>query len=458
MTDITYEGAIEIETSILYPHPQNPRISVRDDVVSAIAANLKEGFDPAHALIVRRLADGYQIISGHHRKAAAEKVGIGSVPCWVRDVDDDAAYMALVTSNSQGELSPLEIGLHALHCVGLSEGGRGKKGGLSAYAERVGKAQNTISELVNAARVVVKVSVDRYVLHNKTQHLAAIHALPESVWPAAVDAMVVTGWGAKETAERVKVAKTGETAKRIEALLMNNTSKRELNRIDALRKQVAESLLHNDLISQWESWCNEEDPIDIKLMQEMRITLENEQYERDSQDIGVIEKPNLVLADPPWRYDFAETDNRQIENQYPTGSVDEIIFQRPDTHPDCVLFLWATMPKLKEAIEVMEGWGFKYKTGAAWDKQKIGMGYWFRGQHELLLVGTKGDVSPPAKENRISSVFREPRTEHSKKPESVYEWIELAFPGYVKLEMYCREPRIDWLVSGNEAGESIAAA
>ena len=74
--------------------------------------------------------------------------------------------------------------------AGLAEGGRGKKGGLSAYAGKVGKAKQTVSELVNAARVAEKCPVDRTVLHTKTQHLAAIHALPEAVWSAAVEAVV----------------------------------------------------------------------------------------------------------------------------------------------------------------------------------------------------------------------------------------------------------------------------
>jgi len=85
-----------------------------------------------------------------------------------------------------------------------------------------------------------------------------------------------------------------------------------------------------------------------------------------------------------------------------------------------------------------------------WDKQKIGMGYWFRGQHELLLVGTKGTVSPPEQADRVSSVFREARGKHSAKPECVMEWIEKSFPAAVKLEMFCRTPRAGWKTFGNE--------
>ena len=160
----------------------------------------------------------------------------------------------------------------------------------------------------------------------------------------------------------------------------------------------------------------------------------------------------LVLADPPWRYEgVTTTPDRNIELHYATCSVEEICAHKPDTAPDAILFLWATAPLLPEALVVMRAWGFSYKTGAVWDKEKIGMGYWFRIQHEHLLVGTKGDVRVPAEEVRVSSVFREPRTRHSAKPLLVYEWLETAFPLLPKLEMYSRSKRYGWVSWGKEA-------
>lgn len=446
----------EILISELLDHPQNPRIALREDVVSAIAAGLSEGFDPAHALIVRPVGETFQIISGHHRKAAAAKLGIESVPCWVRELDDDAAYMALVTSNSQGELSPLEIGLHALHCVGLSEGGRGKKGGLSGYSVLIGKDQSNVGKLVNAARVYENIGNDTYLLADKTAHLSAIHSLPPECWPAAVQIMLDKAWSAKETGEQVKAANVGYSAKATTALLAGKTSIREIQRITEIRDRVNAALAYDDLKEEWETWFNAADPIDVKEVQAKRIELETREFERREKEAEAEEKPvsllpNLVLADPPWRYDFAETDNRQIENQYPSATVDEIISHRPNTEQDCVLLMWATVAKMREAFEVMEGWGFEYKTHAVWDKEKIGMGYWFRGQHELLIVATKGKMSPPDQADRVSSVFREARGKHSAKPECVYQWIEKAFNDHTKLEMYCRAPRNGWLVFGNES-------
>jgi hypothetical protein len=62
---------------------------------------------------------------------------------------------------------------------------------------------------------------------------------------------------------------------------------------------------------------------------------------------------------------------------------------------DAVLYLWTVAPRLAAGLRVMEAWGFDYKTCAVWDKEKVGMGYWWRGQHEILMVGTRGKFSPP---------------------------------------------------------------
>lgn len=441
----------QLPVSSITPHPQNPRIAMREDVVSAIAANLADGFDPAHALIVRPVGDTHQIISGHHRLEAAKRAGIESVPCWVRDMDDDDAYMALVTSNSQGELSNAEI---ALHIEGLIE--KGKHGaGLRNYAAKLGRTEQFVGQLAKAGAVLAKTKVDFSICHDKTQHLSAIHALPEPCWQGAVETMLAKGWSAKETGERVKEAREGSTDKRIGALFAGKTTVRELARIDELGERVAAVLIYEDLRQRWREWLAETDPIDVKELQAKRIEMEDANDERKAAEEKAVEKPKLpqlVLADPPWRYDFAHSDSRQIENQYPSATVDEIIDHRPETEPDCVLLLWATAPKLREALEVIDGWGFEYKTHAVWDKQKIGMGYWFRGQHELLIVATKGKASPPAESDRVGSVFSEPRGKHSAKPECVYQWIEKAFSDLVKLEKYCRVPRPGWLVEGNESG------
>jgi N6-adenosine-specific RNA methylase IME4 len=132
-------------------------------------------------------------------------------------------------------------------------------------------------------------------------------------------------------------------------------------------------------------------------------------------------------------------------------NLEEIKKMSIPTEDNAILLLWATAPKLEEAISVLNAWGFSYRTCAVWDKEKIGMGYWFRGQHELLLVGTKGKFPAPLAENRVSSVYREKRTEHSKKPDFYYTLIEAMFPNGKYLELFARKKyNKKWQVFGNQ--------
>jgi N6-adenosine-specific RNA methylase IME4 len=158
----------------------------------------------------------------------------------------------------------------------------------------------------------------------------------------------------------------------------------------------------------------------------------------------------VIVADPPWEYDFPPSESRAIENHYPTATVETICGHVPDAAADSVLFLWVPAPKNPEGLQVMAAWGFTYKAGAVWDKVKFGMGHWFRGQHELILVGTKGKVSPPDESLRIRSVIRAKRKGHSTKPSSLMRYIERAYPGLSKLEMYSRAPREGWTAWGNQ--------
>lgn len=163
---------------------------------------------------------------------------------------------------------------------------------------------------------------------------------------------------------------------------------------------------------------------------------------------------DIIVADPPWEYEDCKTENREITNHYSTATLVEIAshFQQANPEPrgDCILFLWATAPKLAEALWIMDQWGFRYRSCAVWDKEVIGMGYWWRIQHEHLLVGVRGQPGATPEFSRVSSIFRERRGKHSAKPECIYRWIEEAFPGSTKLEMYCRHPRPGWGFWGNE--------
>lgn len=190
-SDSALSSMREIAIDRLHPHPKNPRLFQREEVIAQIAAGLANGFAPAHALIVRPLGSSdWQIVAGHHRYEAAKRAGLQSVPCWVHDLDDDAAYLLLITSNAQSELTPLERGMHALNS-GMD---------IKAYAASVGRARTTVQDEVKAARVAATVTDIR---HGDFQTLVAIHVAPEWLWPAMVEAMVAENWTVERTRDRV---------------------------------------------------------------------------------------------------------------------------------------------------------------------------------------------------------------------------------------------------------------
>jgi N6-adenosine-specific RNA methylase IME4 len=169
----------------------------------------------------------------------------------------------------------------------------------------------------------------------------------------------------------------------------------------------------------------------------------------------------VIVADPEWAFKtYSENGmDRAADNHYPTSPLDAI--KRRDvasiSAPDCVLFLWATVPMLPQALEVMKAWGFTYKSHAVWDKIRTGTGYWFRNRHELLLVGTKGNVPAPAPGTQHASIITESATVHSEKPETALEMIESYFPNLPKIELNRRgAPRPGWDAWGNEVEEDAA--
>ncbi len=168
-------------------------------------------------------------------------------------------------------------------------------------------------------------------------------------------------------------------------------------------------------------------------------------------------KFGVVVADPEWSFTQWSKKtgmDRAADNHYPTSNTETIMARRVDliSAPDCVLFLWATVPMLPQALATMAAWGFAYKSHFVWVKDKIGTGYWNRNKHELLLIGTKGDIPAPAMGDQSASAIESPVGAHSAKPEEFLQIIEDYFPTLPKIELNRRgEARPGWSAWGNEA-------
>lgn len=123
---------------------------------------------------------------------------------------------------------------------------------------------------------------------------------------------------------------------------------------------------------------------------------------------------------------------------------------------DCMLFLWVTFPRLKEGLDVMEAWGFQYKTlGFSWIKTNpkngkpfFGIGYYTKSNCEVCLLGVKG--KPIKVSNSVSSVVLSPKLRHSEKPSIIREHIVRLCGDIPRVELFARSKTIGWDTWGNE--------
>jgi len=185
-----------------------------------------------------------------------------------------------------------------------------------------------------------------------------------------------------------------------------------------------------------------------------------------------MKKYNIILADPPWSYSD-KRDNPTKNNPNGAGgatkhyncmkiedlkklNVNELADE------DCMMFMWATFPKLDSALELMKAWGFKYRTVAfVWVKMKNdmseprgdGIGFYTNNNAEIVLLGRKGKYW--REEKNVRQIILEPKSKHSKKPDEIKERIVRLMGNIPRIELFSRDKTEGWDVWGNEIESDI---
>ena len=180
-------------------------------------------------------------------------------------------------------------------------------------------------------------------------------------------------------------------------------------------------------------------------------------------------KYKIIYADPPWQYRVysKKGQGRSAENHYHTMNIKDIMALPVDkiADKDCILFLWITFPCLKEGIEVMERWGFKYKTcGFNWVKRNkkkntyfMGLGFWTRSNSEICLIGTKRQ--PKRISKSVPQICDARIMEHSRKPAEIRERIVELCGELPRIELFARDKVKGWDSLGDEMdGKDIREA
>jgi N6-adenosine-specific RNA methylase IME4 len=115
---------------------------------------------------------------------------------------------------------------------------------------------------------------------------------------------------------------------------------------------------------------------------------------------------------------------------------------------DAILWLWTTNAHLRIAFDVVDDWGFEYKSLLTWMKDRMGTGDWLRGQTEHCLLAIRG--APVFLNGSHTTVIQAARREHSRKPEEFYALVEATCPGS-KVELFARRERTGWKAFGDQA-------
>lgn len=188
--------------------------------------------------------------------------------------------------------------------------------------------------------------------------------------------------------------------------------------------------------------------------------MSNVQFPRHWEQFGT------VLADPPWL--FANRTGKMAPEhkrlfRYRTMTNEEIMnmpvgeLMLPQSH----LYLWVPNALVALGLQVMEAWGFTYKTNIVWYKirkdggpDRRGVGFYFRNVTELVLFGVKGGLRTRQAGRRMPNIIISPKREHSRKPDEIYQIVEECSPGPY-LELFARHCRNGWTQWGDEADAEV---
>jgi N6-adenosine-specific RNA methylase IME4 len=176
-------------------------------------------------------------------------------------------------------------------------------------------------------------------------------------------------------------------------------------------------------------------------------------------------KFGTILVDPPWQFQNRTgkiaPEHKRL-SRYATLTIDEIKALPVSEAADEVahLYLWVPNALLPWGIEVMQAWGFHYKSNLVWHKIRKdggsdgrGVGFYFRNVTELMLFGVRGKHARTLKPGRTQVNYLSSRKrEHSRKPDEQYRILEGCSRGPY-LELFARGEREGWVSWGNQAEE-----
>lgn len=384
---------------------------------------------------VRAVADGFEIRGGGHRHAAFVKLGLETIPAFVRDDDDLHAELAEIDENlCRNDLTPIERDIAVARRKGLyellhPETINGATGKARAKVRQVGEANEPVERFTKATAEATGQS-ERAIQRS----VSRVNAIGEDLLAKAKGTILDVG--------------------------------EELEALKDLTPERREAVIERAVAGDKKASARTE------LSRQRRDGRIDEIAAAGSTSpLPTTEKFNVFYADPPWRFDVWSEQTgseKSPENHYPTLTNEEIcnLPVGDMVAENALLFLWITSPRLFIAPDIFRLWGRKlcddpvygvarqpwtYCSHYVWDKERIATGYWNRNRHEILLIAKMGNVPRPMPGDLVPSCYREASTVHSRKPLYFAELIERYYPALSKIELFSRCPRPGWKAWGNEA-------
>jgi len=380
-----------------------------------------------HPITLRRDGDRLVLIAVLRRLQAMQYLRYGEIAAYILEVDEVHALLIEIDENLQrAELTELQRAVHITERKRIWEGLYPQtRHGATPGAKGIGRGKRQREEIKETKVDSLIADPSAISFSSPIPSFVTETAMRTQRAPSTVKRSIKIGAGITRKAQAL-LAGTRVEDKQVELL--------RLARITNETAQVAvATLLHEGKAT---TVVRAQRMIEADKLHESPPPLPTGPFD-------------VVVVDPPWRFSKRPHDASKRENMtYATMTVDEIqaLPVASLAAPNALLWLWTTNAHLPQAFEVVSQWGFTYKTLLTWDKVRIGMGDWLRGQTEHCLLCVRGKATVLL--THETTLIRESSTRHSQKPEAFYTLVEHLCPG-AKVELFARRLREGWVSWGN---------
>ena len=433
---------VNIEISELSGHINHPRISPNLDVISSIENSIKVNgkFNLLHPIKVVNNNGKYDVIDGWQRVIAAKQAGLETVPCIVVTMNDEEILLEMVISNIQSGLNKIEFGISAKRHA-KCKGGRGKEGGYSEFARKIGLSKDTVSTYVQIATVYMhvkdKLSERSDSMIKKQSHLSEIHKASEEHWVQLVEATLKKDLTVSDVISLVQKTKKYNFPENLQGVYSvktaiqrdidsNNCSPITVNRILGKVNETFEFIAQKSKTpkkdkKEFESFLianKDGDAWDNRKIEGFKRKLESkynplinefhsEIYNGDWRDSPVAPDKSitLLLLDPPYGMNIQSNkrpkDKRhdKIVNDTPEQAENELreLFTmiEPKLKDNAKLFCFTNVEREEITKRIIADAGWNISSSLCWFKGGLGIGdlSTFGSAHERIIYATKDNSS-----------------------------------------------------------------